>query len=82
MGENEGTQGIHETSKPRVEPMGQKETGATSMFDKEGAIGKQFTSKSSTLLGSTGCPLIYVQPAALSVVQHRRSEDLSQSKVQ
>lgn len=45
MGETEGTQGIHETAKPRTEPMGEKTTGATSMFDKEGAIGKQFTSE-------------------------------------
>lgn len=44
MGEVEGSQGIHETAKPRTEPMGEKTTGATSMFDKEGAIGKQFTS--------------------------------------
>ena len=43
MGEVEGSQGIHEASKPRQEPMGEKETGATSVFDKEGAIGKQFT---------------------------------------
>ncbi|KAF4301545.1 hypothetical protein GTA08_BOTSDO07287 [Botryosphaeria dothidea] len=40
------TEGIHEDSKPRTEPAGLKTSGAgTSVFDSDGVIGKQFTTK-------------------------------------
>jgi hypothetical protein len=38
------TDGIHEDSKPRAEPVGEKTTGHAPIFDSKGAIGKQFTS--------------------------------------
>ncbi|KAJ8610244.1 hypothetical protein MRB53_038647 [Persea americana] len=43
MAETEHASGIFEASKPRQEPLGEKTTGSTSVFDKDGAIGKQFT---------------------------------------
>ncbi|KAJ9628874.1 hypothetical protein H2203_002777 [Taxawa tesnikishii (nom. ined.)] len=50
--EQELTGGIHEDSKPRQEPVGEKTTGATSLFSKEGAIGKQFQPEG--MIGSVG----------------------------
>ncbi|PNS15141.1 hypothetical protein CAC42_8142 [Sphaceloma murrayae] len=47
-----GDDTIHEASKPRGEPLGEKTTGAgTSAFDAQGAIGKQFTT--GGVLGGT-----------------------------
>ncbi|KAI9846757.1 MAG: hypothetical protein M1837_003606 [Sclerophora amabilis] len=43
MGHAEHTSGIHEDSKPKIEPAGQKTTGAgTSAFNAEGAVGSMF----------------------------------------
>ena len=42
--------GIHEDSKPRAEPVGEKTTGHAPIFDSKGAVGKQFTSKLSFLI--------------------------------
>ncbi|GAB7353151.1 hypothetical protein MBLNU459_g3685t1 [Dothideomycetes sp. NU459] len=44
MNDTEFTSGIHENSKLAGEPAGEKTTGTgTSVFDANGAIGKQFT---------------------------------------
>ncbi|KAF2092688.1 hypothetical protein NA57DRAFT_62212 [Rhizodiscina lignyota] len=46
MNDQEFTSGIHEDSKPRQEPAGEKTTGAGSpLFSAGGAIGKQFTTE-------------------------------------
>jgi len=48
MDNTEFTDGIYEASKPRSEPMGEKETGTgKSAFDAEGAVGKEFTKDGS-----------------------------------
>ncbi|KAI9721147.1 MAG: hypothetical protein M1828_005253 [Chrysothrix sp. TS-e1954] len=47
-----GQDALHETAKPKTEPMGEKTTGTgTAMFNSQGAIGKQFTEQGS--LGGT-----------------------------
>ncbi|GAB7344107.1 hypothetical protein MBLNU457_2009t1 [Dothideomycetes sp. NU457] len=43
MQDTEFTSGVHEASKPRMEPAGEKTTGSTGPFSADGAIGKQFT---------------------------------------
>ena len=47
----DGADGLHETAKFSGEPAGEKTTGSTSVFDKDGAIGKAFTTDG--VLGGT-----------------------------